>query len=105
MIGAIDGRAFFGLLAEAFGFELSNLRLGLIEFGLQFGVALGRASMHAFPITHVATQVAHLLTQLGVLTLQFTDFLLQLLDKSRQRQKLFVNWNPSHKRSTHHAPQ
>jgi len=67
--------------------------------------------MHAFPIAHVASQLAHLLAQLGVLmsqfcilTSQFADFLLQLLDKSRQRMQLFVNWNPFHKRSTHNAP-
>ena len=102
-VRAIGGRLLFGLLAEAFGFQLSNLRLGLIEFGLQFCVAPGRASMHAFPIAHVATQIAHLLTQLGVLTSQFADFLLQLLDKSCQREKLFVSGNPFHKRSIHNA--
>ena len=97
MIGAIDGQAFFGLFAEAFGFQLSNLRLVLIEFGLQFCVPSNRAGMHAFPIAHITTQ-------LGVLASQFEDFLLQLLDKSRQRPQLFGNRNLFHKRSTHNAP-
>lgn len=67
----------FGLFAEAFGFELSNFRLRLIEFGLQFCVTFHRAGMHAFPIAHLATQ-------LGILAAQFTDFLLQLFNESSQ---------------------
>ena len=58
-------------------FELSNLRLGLIEFGFQFRVALDCPSRHAFPIAHVSPQIA--------------DYLLQRLDESRQRLELFVN--------------
>jgi len=81
----------FGLFAEAFVFELSNLRLALIEFGFQFRVALDCPSMHAFPIAHIATQIPHLLSQLTILSPQFADFLLQLLDESRQRLELFVN--------------
>ena len=91
MIGAINGRSFFGLFAEAFGFQLSNLCLGLIEFGLQCCVTFHRASMHALPIAHLATQFVHLLTQRGVLTSQSGDFLPQLLYQSRQRLQLFVN--------------
>ncbi len=47
--------------------------------------------MHAFPIAHIATQIPHLLSQLTILSPQFADFLLQLLEESRQRLELFVN--------------
>ena len=62
------------------------------------------ASMHAFPIAHVALQLTHLLTQFGVLASQFANFLLQLPDQSRQRLHLLLNRMPFQKRSTHSAP-
>jgi hypothetical protein len=105
LVGAIGGGLLFGLFAEAFGFELPNLSLGLIEFRLQHCISLNRASMQVFPIAHVAPQLAHLLAQFGILTPQFVDFPLQLFDNSHQRPKPFLKGNPFHKRSTHGVPQ
>ena len=77
-------RIVFGLFSESFVFELSNLGLGLIEFGLQLDISFDGVGVPALPIAHFATQFR-------VLTSQFADFLPQLLDKSCQRLQLFVN--------------
>ena len=84
MVGAIRGRPFFRLLAKAFGFELSNLGLGLIEFGLQFDVPLNGPGVHALPIAHLGSQFGYLLPQLGILTPQLAHLLPQLSHESRQ---------------------
>ena len=84
VIRAIGRGLLFGLFAEAFGFELPNLRPCLIEFRLQLGISFDGVSVSALPIAHFATEF-------GVLTSKFADFLPQLLDKSRQRLQLFVN--------------
>ena len=88
LIGAIGGGLLFGLFAEAFGFELSNLRLGLIEFGLQLDVSLDRVSMPALPIAHLATQLADLLPQFSILPPQLADFCLQSINCREQRANL-----------------
>jgi len=89
IIGAIRGGLFLGLFSEAFGLELTNFRLGGIEFGLQLCVSIHRASMHALPVGHITTQ--------------FVDFLPQLLNDRRQRPQLFVNGILFQYRSTHSA--
>jgi len=91
LIGAIRCGLFFGLFSESFVFELSNLGLGLIEFGLQLDISFDGVGVPALPIAHFATQCRVLTSQRRVLTSQFADFLPQLLDKSCQRLQLFVN--------------
>jgi hypothetical protein len=61
IIGAIGGGLLLRLLAEAFRFELSNLRVCLIEFGLQLGVSFKSPSMPALPVACFSTKVSHLL--------------------------------------------
>ena len=76
-IGAIGGGLLLGLFSEAFRLELTNFRLGGIEFGLQLCISIHRASMHALPVGHITTQ--------------FVDFPPQLPNDRRQRPQLFVN--------------
>ena len=77
IIGAIRGGLFLGLFPETFGLELTTLRLGLIEFDLQLCVSIYGAGMHTLPV--------------GRITMQWVDFLPQLLNDRRQRPQLFVN--------------
>jgi hypothetical protein len=62
LIGAIRG----GLFSESFVFELSNLGLGLIEFGLQLNISFDGVGVPALPIDHFATQFRVLTSQFAV---------------------------------------
>ena len=111
LVRAIGSRLFFGLFAESFGLELTDLCFCLIEFGLQFYIPPDRIGMSALPITNLAPQLADLLPQFGILLSQrsircsqFSHFLPQLLHQRRQRLKLVVEAVGKLKRSIHSAP-
>jgi hypothetical protein len=44
------------LFSESFVFELSNLGLGLIEFGLQLDISFDGVGVPALPIAHFAVR-------------------------------------------------
>ncbi|MDA1230577.1 MAG: hypothetical protein O2856_07380 [Planctomycetota bacterium] len=69
---------------STFSFELSNFDLRLIQFGLQFCVPLDCVGMPAFPVTNLAPQSIHLLTQLGIFTPQFSILSTQLPNVTTQ---------------------
>ena len=83
-IRTIAGGLLFCFLTEAFRFDLSDFGLRLIQFGLQVRIPFNRVGMPAFPVTNVAPQSIHLLTQLGIFTPQFGVLSTQLHDSMTQ---------------------
>ena len=73
IVGTIDGRAFFGLLAEAFGFQIFDFGLGFIKFLLQLLISLDRIRMTTLPIADIATKLLDFTTELGHLRLQIDN--------------------------------
>ena len=73
IVGAIDGRAFFGLLAEAFGFQILDFSLRSIKLLLQLMISLDHIRMTTLPITDIATKLPYFTTELLNLDLQLRN--------------------------------